>query len=105
MGNFAKGTTAKAQGTTAIDVGAVGYFKAWDDHDLKLVLNHKPRNICLYALNWNNHGLMILLSIFWLKNVKLVCGHDKKKLQFLRCTKQRHLPILDAVSLPSVNGA
>ncbi len=26
--NFARGTTAKAQGTTAIAVGAVGYFEA-----------------------------------------------------------------------------
>ncbi len=26
--NFAKGTTTKAQGTTAIAVGAVGYFEA-----------------------------------------------------------------------------
>ena len=27
--NLAEGTTAKAQGTAAISVGALGYLKAW----------------------------------------------------------------------------
>ena len=31
--NFEKGTTAKAQGITAIAVGPVGCFKAWNVYD------------------------------------------------------------------------
>ena len=39
--NFVKGTTAKAQGTTAIDVGVVGYFGASNDFKIHASYSRK----------------------------------------------------------------
>ena len=51
--DFAKGTTAKAQGTTAIDVGAVGQFKIRSVYaSMKDCLHHCL--CCLYAISGMN---------------------------------------------------
>ena len=56
--NFAKDTSAKAQGTTAITVGVMGYLEVWGrfHKELRLILGLILRSACY------NAGLGLVLS-------------------------------------------